>query len=73
MSAHILGVFVSQCESPILSSQKTHYLHVNAISFHFPLLHIKVYSSVFYNLSSASRSQVVEGASQLILVCFPAV
>lgn len=71
MSAHALGVFVTQCESPILSSQKTHYLHVNAISFHFPLLHM-VCNSVFYNLSTAPGSQVAEGVSQLILVCLPA-
>lgn len=61
---------LSDCESPILSSQKTHYLHVKAISFHFPLLHSEVCNSVFYNLSSAPRSQVAEGLSQLTLVCF---
>lgn len=68
--AHALRVFVRWCETLTSHLRNQIYLHMNPISFHFPLPRSKVCISVFYSLSPAPRFDVSERAGQLTLGWF---
>lgn len=72
MCVHMLWGCLSDGMNLLSSHLRKHiHLHVNVISFHFPLLHSKVCSSVFYNPPPAPSSHVAEGPGQLTFGALP--